>query len=259
MSRSPTTSARPACCRGAPPTWAPSKRTRSPPMPGTMLRPLDAAAALVGWRRRRPGSFDRFIPGPTRSKWRRWHYQRHWAAVMTIGRLAPAYQGRLLLPVLGKVASTRYVDRVLVGIVSGQSAEDFARRAASLAHGFAALTCRVRTGRPGLLGLEFVRRDALAAIIPAPAHPRPDRPAGAAGRPSRGRRPVDHPAARHPPADRRGHRRGERLDHLGPDPRPAARPAPGPGPHPPRRTCRLGPRCWPGTSATTRPPPSTRP
>jgi DNA segregation ATPase FtsK/SpoIIIE, S-DNA-T family len=86
---------------------------------------------------------------------------------MTIGRLAPAYQGRILLPVLGKVSATRYVDRVLVGIVSGQSAADFANRADNLAHGFAAMTCRVRTGRPGLLVLEFVRRDALAAIIPA--------------------------------------------------------------------------------------------
>jgi DNA segregation ATPase FtsK/SpoIIIE, S-DNA-T family len=135
--------------------------------PGPVVLVLAAAVVLAGWRWRWPRAFDRFIVARVRGKWRRWHYQRHWAAVMTIGRLAPAYQGRILLPVLGKVASTRYVDRVLVGIVSGQSAEDFARRAASLAHGFAAHTCRVRTGRPGLLVLEFVRRDALAAIIPA--------------------------------------------------------------------------------------------
>jgi DNA segregation ATPase FtsK/SpoIIIE, S-DNA-T family len=101
--------------------------------------------------------------------WWRWRasFRRHWAAVMTIGRLAPVYQGRLLLPVLGKVASTPYTDRVLAGIVSGQSPDDFARRADALAHGFGALLCRVRTARPGWLVLEFVRRDALAAIIPA--------------------------------------------------------------------------------------------
>ena len=97
----------------------------------------------------------------------RWHYQRHWLAVMTIGRLAPVYQGRLLMPVLGKVTSTPYTDRVLTGIVSGQSPEDFARRADALAHGFGALLCRVGTARPGWLVLEFVRRDALAAIVPA--------------------------------------------------------------------------------------------
>ena len=135
--------------------------------PGPIVLVLVTAAVLAGWRWRWPCSFAQFITGPARSKRRRWHYQRHWAAVMTIGRLAPAYQGRILLPVLGKVASTRYVDRVAVGIVSGQSAEDFARRAANLAHGFAAHTCRVRTGRPGLLVLEFVRRDALAAVIAA--------------------------------------------------------------------------------------------
>ena len=56
---------------------------------------------------------------------------------------------------------------MLTGIVSGQSAEDFARRAEALAHGFGALLCRVRSARPGWLVLEFVRRDALAAIIPA--------------------------------------------------------------------------------------------
>ena len=91
---------------------------------------------------------------------------------MTIGRLAPVYQGRLLLPVLGKVSSTQYTDRVAVRLVSGQSAADYAARAENLAHGFGAMACRVRTARPGAVVLELVRRDALAAIIPAlPVHP----------------------------------------------------------------------------------------
>ena len=34
---------------------------------------------------------------------------------MTIAGLAPSYQGRLLLPVLGKVTATRYTDRVRSG------------------------------------------------------------------------------------------------------------------------------------------------
>ena len=98
---------------------------------------------------------------------------------MTIGRLAPAYQGRLLLPVLGKVASTRYTDRVAIRLVSGQSAEDYARRADNLAHGFGAVTCRVRSAKPGRLVLEFVRRDALTAHHPRaadPGRPGPDAP-----------------------------------------------------------------------------------
>jgi S-DNA-T family DNA segregation ATPase FtsK/SpoIIIE len=62
---------------------------------------------------------------------------------------------------------------VPVRLASGQAPADFANRAENLAHGFGALLCRVRSARPGFLILEFVRRDALAAIIPAlaiPAH-----------------------------------------------------------------------------------------
>ena len=61
-----------------------------------------------------------------------------------------------------------------VRLVSGQSAADFADHADNLAHGFGALLCRVRTARSGAVVLEFIRRDALAALVPAlpiPAHP----------------------------------------------------------------------------------------
>ena len=101
-------------------------------------------------------------------------YRRRWPAVMTIADLAPFYRDRIILPVLVKVTTTRYVDRVAVRLVSGQCAADFAARADNLAHGFGALLCRVRTARSGAVVLEFVRRDALAAIIPAlpiPDHP----------------------------------------------------------------------------------------
>ena len=72
--------------------------------------------------------------------------------------------------------------------MSGQSAADFADRADNLAHGFGALLCRVRTGRSGAVVLEFVRRDALAAIVPPCPSP-PVRSAGAAGGPPRRRLP----------------------------------------------------------------------
>ena len=218
------------------------------PAPVVLASVLVTTAGL--WRWLWPASFSRLVLRPAYGRWRRGRYQRHWAAVMTIGRLAPAYQGRLLLPVLGKVASTRYTDRVAIRLVSGQSAEDYARRADNLAHGFGAVTCRVRSARPGRLVLEFVRRDALTAIIPAlpiPARPGPDR---AAGRPPRGRQPLDHPPARHAPADRRVHRRGQGLGGLGPDPRPAPGPARRPGPGPGRRPEGDGAGLRPGRSST---------
>jgi DNA segregation ATPase FtsK/SpoIIIE, S-DNA-T family len=93
---------------------------------------------------------------------------------MAISGVAPWHQGRVILPVLGKVSATRYTDRVHVRLVSGQSPADVAKHADALAHGFGALLCRVRAARSGRVVLEFVRRDALAAIIPA--LPIPDRP-----------------------------------------------------------------------------------
>jgi DNA segregation ATPase FtsK/SpoIIIE, S-DNA-T family len=139
--------------------------------PGLIVLTVSIAAVLVVWRWRFPASFSRFIATPARGQWRAWHYRRRWAAVMTIGRLAPIYQGRVMLPVLGKVSATRYTDRVPVRLVSGQSAADFATRADNLAHGFGAILCRIRSASPGALVLEFVRRDALADIIPALAIP----------------------------------------------------------------------------------------
>jgi DNA segregation ATPase FtsK/SpoIIIE, S-DNA-T family len=69
--------------------------------------------------------------------------------------------------VVTQVISTPFTDLVQVALVSGQCTEDYARRAENLAHGVAALICRVQSARPGWLVLEFVRLDALAAIIPA--------------------------------------------------------------------------------------------
>jgi S-DNA-T family DNA segregation ATPase FtsK/SpoIIIE len=133
-----------------------------------------AIAMLVTWRWFWPVSFARWVTLPARGAWRAWLYRRRWAGVLTIAGVAPWYQGRIILPVLGKVTATRYTDRVMVRLVSGQCAADFANCAENLAHGFGALLCRVRTARSGRVVLEFVRSDALAAPIPAvpiPAHP----------------------------------------------------------------------------------------
>jgi DNA segregation ATPase FtsK/SpoIIIE, S-DNA-T family len=142
-----------------------------------------AALVLVTWRCYWPGSFTRWVATPARSSWRASVYRRRWPAVMIIADLAPWYQARIILPVLVKVTATRYVDRVAVRLVSGQSPADFADRADNLAHGFRAILCRVRSARSGAVVLEFVRRDALAAIIPAlPVPQRPDLKALPVGR-----------------------------------------------------------------------------
>ena len=143
--------------------------------PGLLVLVVAVTVILGTWRTVHPVSFTRWVAAPARGKRRSWFYRRRWGAVMTVGGLSSFYQGRLLVPVLGKVASTRYMDRVQVRLVSGQSAADFADHADNLAHGFGALLCRVRTARSGVVLLEFVRRDALARVVPAlPVPPHPD-------------------------------------------------------------------------------------
>jgi DNA segregation ATPase FtsK/SpoIIIE, S-DNA-T family len=142
--------------------------------PGLAALAVCAVLILAAWRVFWPSSFGRWVAAPARSTWQARRYRRRWPAVMTIAELAPRYQGRIILPVLVKVTSTWYVDRVAVRLVSGQCAADFAARADNLAHGFGALLCRVRSARSGAVVLEFVRRDALA--VPIPALPIPARP-----------------------------------------------------------------------------------
>ena len=68
---------------------------------------LAAVVMLIAWRWFWPSWFSRWVGRPARGTWRTWYYRRRWAAVMTIAGVAPWYQGRTLLPVLGKVAATR--------------------------------------------------------------------------------------------------------------------------------------------------------
>ena len=139
--------------------------------PGPAALALAAIAALAGLRAWQPDRFTRWVTVPARSRWRWWCYRRHWHPVMTIAGLAAAYQGKVMLPELGKVTAGRCADRAAVRLVSGQSPDLLADRAANLAHGFGVISCRVRTGPPGSVVLELVRKDALAEPIGALAIP----------------------------------------------------------------------------------------
>jgi S-DNA-T family DNA segregation ATPase FtsK/SpoIIIE len=139
--------------------------------PGLVVLAAVTLAALTVLRLAWPSWFARLVTGPARNRWRWQSYRRRWHAVLTIARLAPVYRGRVVIPVLAGVRVTGCMDRLTVRLVSGQSPADFADRAEHLAHGFGAHLCRVRTGRPGTVVLELVRRDALADPMPALAVP----------------------------------------------------------------------------------------
>jgi S-DNA-T family DNA segregation ATPase FtsK/SpoIIIE len=133
--------------------------------PATLTAVTLAALVTLGlWR---PHWFARLVSAPLRDRWRWWHYRRRWHGVLLVAGLAPRVDGRALVPVLGKVRAGQCADRVMVGLVSGQAPEAFADKAVNLAHGLGALSCRVRTGPPGSIVLELVRRDSLAEVIPA--------------------------------------------------------------------------------------------
>jgi DNA segregation ATPase FtsK/SpoIIIE, S-DNA-T family len=135
--------------------------------PGPVILAGVTLAALVVLRVWRSVWFARLVSRPARNRWRWWHYRLRWHGVLLVAGLAPRVDGRLRIPVLGRVRAGRCTDRVLVGLVSGQAPKAFAERSVNLAHGFGVLSCRVRTGPPGSIVLELVRRDSLAAVIPA--------------------------------------------------------------------------------------------
>ena len=107
-----------------------------------------AVVVLAAWRFFWPSSFTRWIAGPARGRWRGWWcYRRRWAGVMAISGVAPWHQGRIILPVLGKVSATRYTDRVAVRLVSGQSPADLAGARRTWRTGSA--PCCAGSARPG--------------------------------------------------------------------------------------------------------------
>ena len=195
---------------------------------------LAAVVMLIAWRWFWPVSFSRWVGRPARGKWRAWCYRRRWAAVMTIAGVAPVVSGPDPAARAGQ-GHRHPVHRpgAWSGWSPGSPRPTSPSCAENLAHGFGALLCRVRTARSGAVVLEFIRRDALAALVPA--LPIPDHPGseGAAGRQARRRAALAGQAPRDARADRGRHRGGQGLAAVGPGPghvpAHARRPGPGPG------------------------------
>ena len=131
-----------------------------------------AIIVLAAWWWFWPGSFTRWIGAPARGSWRAWRYRRRWAGVLTVAGAAPLYRGRVVLPVPGKVSASRYVDRVQVRLVSGQSSADFADHAENLAHGFRRCCAGSAPPSPG----RWCWSSSAATPWPPSSRPCPSRP-----------------------------------------------------------------------------------
>jgi DNA segregation ATPase FtsK/SpoIIIE, S-DNA-T family len=135
--------------------------------PGLVVLAGTSGTLLVVLRFWRPAWFRRFVTNPARSRWRWLRYRMRWNAVLDVAGLTEPGRSRVLVPILGKVTAGPCADRLTVRLIGGQAPQAFADRAENLAHGLGVLSCRIRTGPPGGIVLELVRRDALAVPIPA--------------------------------------------------------------------------------------------
>lgn len=127
-----------------------------------------SAAGLIAWWRAYPTSFRRVVVSPFRAAF---VYARMWQPAMVTCGLDTRMGGVEYLPRIRRVVSTRFVDRVLVKILPGQSPEQYENATNQLAHTFSAIRCRVVLDRPGRLWLEFTHGDPLAELVPAIAPP----------------------------------------------------------------------------------------
>ncbi|HEY0696671.1 MAG TPA: FtsK/SpoIIIE domain-containing protein [Micromonospora sp.] len=124
------------------------------------------ASAAAGWWYGHRSSFLRFGWWPVLARFRRWWYRRSWQAAMVTAKLAVAFDGHTVLPVLKRVQCAAGVDTVTVRMVSGQIPEDFAKVADRLAHTFGVRQVKAAPGRrPDLVVLTLMRGDPLARLV----------------------------------------------------------------------------------------------
>jgi S-DNA-T family DNA segregation ATPase FtsK/SpoIIIE len=127
---------------------------------------------LIVWRFVSPATFARVVVRYVRFGRRRTWYRDHWEPLM-VGHRLVRERGRgeervTVVPRLGySIRCGDWLDRLWLRPVVGQSVEDWARETEALAMAMGARECRVAVERPGLLRLEVLWGDPLAAVVPA--------------------------------------------------------------------------------------------
>ncbi|MFI7543046.1 FtsK/SpoIIIE domain-containing protein [Actinoplanes sp. NPDC049599] len=125
---------------------------------------LVGSLAVVGggwWFSHRPSCL-RFGCYPVLARWRRFVYRRRWNAAMVTAKLAVAYDGQTIIPVLKRVRCRAGSDVVTVRMVTGQIPDDFAKASERLAHTFGVRQVKAVAGTAfGTVILVLLRGDTL--------------------------------------------------------------------------------------------------
>jgi DNA segregation ATPase FtsK/SpoIIIE, S-DNA-T family len=133
------------------------------------------AVGLVVVRVRRPSWFRWLAEqvvfirrrGLYRSQWRWWAFGHNLTKSRTEERMLAADRSTVIHPRLRRIRCGRHLDRLVFRPVVGQSLEQWEHAAGALTLAMGALDCRVATDRPGLLRLDVLWSDPLAAPIAA--------------------------------------------------------------------------------------------
>jgi S-DNA-T family DNA segregation ATPase FtsK/SpoIIIE len=150
---------------------------------GALAVLLGAGLLLVLWRLAHQRSFRRFVSGPAGRARRRRRYRGMWPSLMAVHRLSWAPHPKAAtgqrssywelltvkpaVPKLEKVELARWVDRLTVRMLPGQTPADWESAVEGITHAVGARAARVRVSGPGRLTVELYFDDPLSAVIPA--------------------------------------------------------------------------------------------
>jgi len=132
---------------------------------------------LVGWRLAWPGSYQAHAAHRVSWTWRAPLYRMYWSHVASRCGLvawsstpgADGERGSRQVASLKRLRVTPAgLERLLVGVPVGLTADDVAARADAIGEAFGARTTRVVRDRPGRVWVELVRRDSLAKVVSPP-------------------------------------------------------------------------------------------
>ncbi|MGH9116435.1 MAG: FtsK/SpoIIIE domain-containing protein [Acidimicrobiales bacterium] len=139
------------------------------------LGPVVTAAAVgavvvvaFGWWLFGRGSFRRVVVRRVRASQRRCRYRQVWTKLMLGHGLGHERRDKTTVPRLRRRIRTGvWLDSLWVRPLVGQAVEDWERETEALAMALGVRECRVVIERPGLLRLDVIRGDPLAAIVAA--------------------------------------------------------------------------------------------